>query len=153
MFAYESYARPRVWTSLRQLAALCMVAGALCGCSTSIPLPAFVDPGDITGSIRQPVSPLSSALDAEDWRRAKGALAIALDPQGNGAPTSWDNPASGVKGSFLPVSAAYAHDGLICRQFEAEIGGKAPARQMGGIGCRDKGGEWDVTDIKPLKPL
>jgi surface antigen len=149
----ESYARPRVWTSLRAGAALGLLAVALglCGCATSIPLPAFISPDDVTGSIRAPISPLSSALDAEDWRRAKSALAVALDPQGNGAPVSWDNPTSGAKGSFKPVALAYAQDGLICRAFEADIGGKVPARQVTGLGCRDKTGEWDVSQVRPLK--
>jgi surface antigen len=76
-----------------------------------------------------------------------------LDPQGNGAPVSWDNPASGAKGSFRPVALAYAQDTLICRSFEAEIGGKVPGRQVAGLGCRDKSGEWEVSQVRPLKPL
>jgi surface antigen len=141
----ESYARPRPWTSLRGGAALCWLAAALGlgGCATSIPLPAFISPDDVTGSIRAPISPLSSALDAEDWRRAKSALAVALDPQGNGAPVTWDNPASGAKGVFKPLAQAYAQDGL--------IGGKVPARQVTGLGCRDKAGEWEVSQVRPVK--
>ena len=156
MSQFDSYAPRGVWTSLRALAPVSLsilAAVAVSGCATSIPLPSFISSDDVTGSIRAPVSPLSSALDAEDWRRARSALAVALDPQGNGAPVSWDNPASGVKGSFKPVALAYAQDGLICRSFEAEIGGKAPSRQVSGLGCRDKTGEWDVSGVRPLKPL
>lgn len=153
MSACESYAPPRARTSLRSAASVCLLAASLGlgGCATSIPLPAFISPEDVTGSIRAPVSPLSSALDSEDWRRAKSALAVALDPQGNGAPVSWDNPASGAKGSFKPLAPPYAQEALICRAFEADMGGKLPARQVTGLGCRDKSGEWAISQIRPAK--
>lgn len=125
----------------------------LSGCAASIPLPSFISDDDITGSIRPQVSPISSALDQEDWRRARSALAVALDPQGNGAPVSWDNAASGARGTFRPLAAAFAQDGRVCRTFEADIGGKIPARRVTGLGCRDKTGDWDVTNVSPPKPL
>jgi surface antigen len=130
-----------------------VIASALAlGACSAIPLPSFVSQDDVTGSIGAPVSPLSSALDAEDWRRAKSALGVALDPQGNGAPAGWDNPVSGAKGTFTPVGDAYPSDDLICRAFLAQIGGKIPAHQVQGIGCRDKSGDWAVNDVKPSKP-
>ena len=33
----------------------------------------------------------------------------------------------------------------------ADIGGKAASRQLQGVGCRDKSGEWKVGDLKPWK--
>ena len=131
--------------------AVIAVAVWLGGCSTAIPLPSLLGDGDVTGSIRQSVSPLSSALDAEDWRRAKSALSVALDPQGNGAPVDWDNPESGVKGSFIPAGDAFPADEKICRAFVAELGGSAPAQNLRGLGCRDKSGDWTIADVKPSK--
>lgn len=122
----------------------------LSGCS-AIPLPSLLSDGDVTGSIRQPVSPLSSALDPEDWRRAQSALSVALDPQGNGASVNWDNPQSGVKGSFIPAADAFPSDEKICRAFFAELGGSAPDQYLRGLGCRDKSGDWTITDVKPAK--
>jgi surface antigen len=123
----------------------------LAGCSTAIPLPSLVSSEDVTGSIRATVSPLSNELDSEDWRRARSALSVALDPQGNGAAVSWDNPKSGVKGSFLPVGDAKPAGEGICRAFTAELGGSVPVEHMEGVGCRDKSGEWAVGAVKPLK--
>jgi surface antigen len=117
----------------------------------SMPLPSFVSREDVTGSIAKPLSPLSPALDSEDWRRAKGALAIALDPQGNGAVVRWDNPVSGVKGSFLPTSEARAVEDQICRDFETELSGSHPSQILSGSGCRDKQGEWHITNVKPSR--
>jgi surface antigen len=137
----------------RLVSSLALVAAALglAGCSAAIPLPAFVSKDDVTGSIRKPVSPLSASLDAEDWRRASGALAVALDPQGSGAPVRWDNPTSGTKGVFTPVGDAQPVDGRICRAFLSELGGAHPVQSLQGTGCRDKSGDWEVTDVKPWK--
>ena len=121
------------------------------GCS--IPLPSLLGYGDETGSISQSVSPLSSALDVEDWRRAKSALSVALDPQGSGAPVKWDNPESGMKGSFIPAGDAFPSDKKICRAFVAEIGGSAPEQNLRGMGCRDKSGDWTIADVKPFKKV
>jgi surface antigen len=107
--------------------------------------------GDVTGSLRPPESPLSRALDEEDWRRAESALSVALDPQGNGAVVTWDNPQSGMKGSFIPVGNAFPADEKVCRAFAADLGGNAPAEHLQGVGCRDKSGEWTIRDVKSIK--
>jgi surface antigen len=133
-------------------AAVLIAASSVGGCSTTIPLPSFIaTDNEATGSIPRVVSPLSASLDEEDWRRAKGALAVALDPQGDGAAVNWDNPKSGAKGSVTPVGDAYAKEERVCRAFVADIGGEAPAKSVTGTGCRDKGGEWAVSDVKPWK--
>jgi surface antigen len=130
----------------------CALAAAIAlgACATAIPLPSFMGVGnDVTGSIPPPSAALSPFLDQEDWRRAKGALGIALDPQGNGAAVAWENPRSGARGSFTPVADAKAVDDKICRAFLAEVGGAAPARSLQGAACRDKAGEWTLGDVKP----
>jgi surface antigen len=58
-------------------------------------------PGAITPAAAIPLSP---HLNEEDWRRAKAALAVALDPQGPGTQVSWDNPDTAMKGSFTPTA-------------------------------------------------
>jgi surface antigen len=115
------------------------------GCS--VPLPSFVAE-DQTGSIPPTVSPLSSTLSAEDWRRAKGAMAVALDPQGNGAPVAWANPQTGAEGSFTPVGDAYARDDKICRAFLADLSGAASAPKQQGTACRDGADNWSVVDVR-----
>lgn len=131
------------------------VAGVCCaflpGCSTSIPLPSLLSNDDVTGSIDKPAAELSKTLDPEDWRRARAALGVALDPQGSGAIVNWDNPGSGVKGAFTPVGAAFPSGDRICRAFVAEVGGKAPARELQGVGCREKNSDWTIDDLKPWK--
>lgn len=107
----------------------------------------------VTGSIA-PKAPLalSADLDEEDWRRAKAALAVALDPQGPGTQVSWDNPASSRKGAFTPTGAPFVKDDQICRSFSAHLSG-ATASTLQGTACRPSGGDWAIREVKPIKAV
>lgn len=104
-----------------------------------------------TGSIapKAPIA-LSAELDEEDWRRAKAALAVALDPQGPGTLVSWDNPATSMKGHFTPTGAPFVKNDEICRSFSAHLSGPSTAA-LHGTACRPSGGEWTLKEVKPLK--
>jgi surface antigen len=91
---------------------------------------------------------LSPDLDEEDWRRAKAALAVALDPQGPGTQVSWDNPASARKGTFTPTGAPFVKDDEICRTFAAQLSGSTSA-SLHGTACRPSGDEWAIKEVKP----
>lgn len=106
---------------------------------------------DVTGTLPQPS--LTKMLEPEDWRRAKAALATALDPQGNGSLVGWENPDSGNKGSFIPVGKAYPQNAGICRVFLAELDRKGAAQSLQGTACADKGGEWTIAEAKPWKKV
>jgi len=108
---------------------------------------------DVTGSIRKPAPELSRALEAEDTRRAKAALATALDPQGSGERVDWDNPQTGAKGVFTPVGQAYPSAGRVCRAFLAEIATSHNEERLQGTACRDKNAEWTLLDVKPWKKV
>ena len=134
--AVETSPAAKIFRGVR-LAVLGWLGASLCGCATGIPLPSLMSSSkdDVTGSIRG-VSPLSNSLDQEDWRRAKGAMGLALDPQGSGTIASWDNPQSKARGSFTPVGEAKAVDDKICRAFIAELGGSLKSEQLQGDACR-----------------
>jgi len=121
-------------------------------CSMALPIASLVDEPATTSSLgAKPVSPLSPDLGTEDWRRAKAALAVALDPQGSGAQVSWDNPETRLKGTFAPVAQPFVKNDEICRAFAAQITGQAIASSLQGIACRPSGGEWAITEVKPAK--
>lgn len=104
-----------------------------------------------TGAITaKPEVTLSPELDVEDWRRAKAALGLALDPQGPGTQVSWDNPASGRRGAFDPKGAPFVKNDEVCRMFSAHLGGASTA-SLQGMACRPSGGEWAIKEIKPVK--
>jgi surface antigen len=135
--------------AVRLLAAGLMAAGAG-ACSMTLPITSLVDEPATTASVaRRAVSPLSPDLGAEDWRRAKAA--VALDPQGSGAKVSWDNPDTTLKGAFTPVGQPFVKSDEICRAFIATISGQAISSSLQGTACRPSGGEWAIKDVKPFK--
>ena len=152
---------------MRRLAA----AGAAClglisaGCSVSFPILGLSSKAEdevVTTSSVLPargtskpgaLASLSSELGPEDIRRADGAMAVALDPQGNGAAVSWDNPQSGVKGSFIPVGGPFLRSDEICRAFIASVQTQTKPAKLQGTACRPSGGEWLVKDIEPWKGM
>lgn len=107
---------------------------------------------ETTGSLaKKPVSPLSGDLGTEDWRRARGAMGIALDPQGNGSSVAWDNPETGIKGNFTPAGQPFVKSDEICRAFRATILGQSATSSLQGTACRPSGGEWAIKDVKPWR--
>ena len=135
------------------------------GCSVSFPIFGLSSKAEdevaTTSSVipaRAPAKPgalssLASELGPEDMRRADGAMAVALDPQGNGAAVSWDNPQSGVKGSFIPVGGPFLRSDEICRAFIASVQTQTKPAKLQGTACRPSGGEWLVKDIEPWKGM
>lgn len=159
--------RPRERSALARRASLLgmlMVATALAGCSISIPMMDLSGKGEdeaamSTASVlparasdgSSPLVALAPDLGPEDWRRAEGAMALALDPQGNGAPVSWDNAQSGMKGTFTPVGGPFLKADEICRAFLASMSLQRGPVKLQGTACRPSGGEWVVKDAKPWK--
>ena len=133
-------------------AGLCLGFGLSVGaCSVSFPMSGFVADDTPTGSINKPSAALSPALDKEDWRRASAALAVALDPQGNGADVTWDNPQSGARGSFVALAPPFLQNDRICRAFKARVSASRADRRLGGSACRNADGEWVMAEVKEQK--
>ena len=93
----------------------------------------------------------SSELGVEDLRRANGALALALDPQGNGSNVSWDNPQSGMKGQILPLGSPFLKSDEICRDFMASTALQAGQINQKGTACRLSGGDWTIKTMEIMK--
>jgi hypothetical protein len=129
-----------------------IVALSLGACSLSVGVMGLKDAEpEATGAITPAAAiPLSPDLNEEDWRRAKAALAVALDPQGPGTQVSWDNPDTTMKGAFTPAGAPFVKNDEICRAFSAQLSGPAAA-SLQGTACRLSGGEWTIKEIKPAK--
>ena len=143
---------PAVGEAAKLCAAL--AAAALCGaCSMTFPMTSLVgDDPVVTQSVApRIVSPLSPELGEEDWRRARAAMAVALDPQGSGSRVSWDNPDTTMKGHFTPGGQPFVKNDRICRAFLATIVGQASTFELQGTACRPSGEDWLVEDVQPLK--
>ena len=147
---------------MRPLAAAMLLGLISAGCSVSFPILSLSSKSEDEvaasamttsavlpargGDRAGPFASLASELGPEDMRRADGAMGVALDPQGNGAAVSWDNPQSGIKGSFIPVDE-------ICRAFIASVQTQVRPVKLQGTACRPSGGEWAVKDMGPWKGL
>lgn len=134
-------------------AALCLGAGlSASACSLSFPMSGFTSDNSPTGSINKSAAVLSPGLDKEDWRRANAALAVALDPQGNGANVAWDNPQSGAKGSFVALAPPFLEKDRICRAFKAHVSASPRTEQrLGGAACRGEDGNWVLAQVTEQK--
>lgn len=127
-----------------------LVAAGLSGCSFMTS-----DVGDdgpeSTGSISRAadVPTLSPELGQEDWRRARSALAVALDPQGSGSTVKWDNPDTEISGSFTPVAQPFVRSNEICRAFLASLAFPGRTVSLQGTGCRIAGEDWRLEGIRP----
>jgi surface antigen len=133
------------------LALAVLVALANGACSLAVPMTPLGAVETTQSVAPRTVSPLSAELGEEDWRRAKGALAVALDPQGSGAKVSWDNPDTTLRGTFTPVGQPFVKSDEICRAFLATVNGQATESVLQGTACRPSGGEWTVKDVRPFK--
>ncbi len=131
-------------------APLLLCLALLGGCSVSMPMaslmPAHHD--DETGSI--PNFQLAGWLDDADWQRAKPAFDKAL-AETNVSAVSWANPDSGAKGNFKAVGQAFAGTAGMCRGFHATLVEPAANKALEGTACSDKTGNWQVTDVKPVR--
>ncbi|MFN3672892.1 MAG: RT0821/Lpp0805 family surface protein [Bosea sp. (in: a-proteobacteria)] len=150
---------------MRMARACCLVAvGALtAGCSVSFPILGLSSKSEDEVTTTSSILPargsqksgalasLASELGPEDMRRADAAMAVALDPQGNGASVSWDNPQSGSKGSFTPVGGPFLRSDEVCRAFIASVQTQTKPAKLQGTACRPSGGDWSVKDATPWK--
>ena len=123
---------------------------SLLAAACSFTLPVTEDPTSTQSTVAR-VAPLSADLGEEDWRRAKAAMAVALDPQGSGTRVTWDNPDTTMKGEFTPVGQPFVKSDEICRTFLATVVGQASTSNLQGTACRPSGGEWAIKDVKPFK--
>jgi surface antigen len=150
----------RLLSSLREarrvalwLASVAALGSTLAGCSFSIPsLTAKSAPGETTGSIAPAPAArkLFPDLGPEEDRRARAALAVALDPQGNGKPVKWDNPESGIAGEVAASGAPFVEADEICRAFTTSFEPAAGARKRAeGMACRVSADDWVLRRLEP----
>ena len=140
--------RHGVTVALLRIAAVATCAAAIAGCSISLPMESLKTDGTATGSIDRTVALLSPSLDREDLRRAKAAMAVALDPQGNGARVDWRNPQTGTAGAFTAVGGPFTDHDRVCRRFSgAVLPTGAAERHLSGSACREGDGSWMVQAL------
>ncbi len=134
---------------LQTVGLMAPIGSMLAACSVTVPIAPVTARGSQADAIPAALLALAPQLSGEDWRRARGALGIALDPRGNGAPVHWDNPESGVDGSFRSAGEPVVVDGEVCRAFAGTIRKMPRGLSFRGTACRQSNDDWDVTDMEP----
>ncbi len=126
----------------------------LAGCSITAPIASLNGDDDLsTGSIRPKRASFTDRLSVEDWRRAKSALGVALDPQGNGSPVRWDNPETQASGSFAASGSFIVKNDLVCRPFQSNLTLRGANSSPSGLACRQGPGDWVIEpEASPANP-
>lgn len=86
-----------------------------------------------------------------DLAVARTAIAEALGKSGTTASASWENPATGARGTVTPLTAAYKDEGRTCRDFLASHVRDGNETWLEGGACRIAPGRWEVRRLKPWK--
>ena len=146
----ERFARLGLWWTIVQLLGFASVA--MSGCSISMSLPSFLG-DDETGSIKSQRSPLSSDLDAADWRQARPALVKAMAAVDSQPPVAWSNPDSGHGGLFQSVGLEFARNGRKCRAFVAGVTAGETKSMLQGVGCLSDDGDIALDGVAAWKGL
>lgn len=84
---------------------------------------------------------IGAGLDDDDKRRAYEAQIAALEGGSPGAPTGWENPDSGRRGTIVP-GPAYDRRGLRCREYTHTIYIDERPQIARGAACRNPDGSW-----------
>lgn len=96
--------------------------------------------------------PSGAVLPGEaDLAVARTAIAEALGRSGTTVSSSWENPATGARGTVTPITAVYKEAGRTCRDFLASHVRDGAETWLEGGACRTAPGRWEVKRLKPWK--
>lgn len=131
-----------------------MAALTVAGCAISTPLgPIFgSDDEGSTGTITPRDERFSNSMTDRDWTLAKGAVLAAIESREGQAPTTWDNPETGTKGTVSPLAGAFAADGGLCRSFIAAVAEGIETSYYEGRACRKGTDPWTVMESTAWTP-
>lgn len=85
---------------------------------------------------------------ARDRQLMAAAFKAALDTQVSGGSVTWQNPASGSRGSVTPLRTFKTADGRWCREYRQEVEAATVTDRRIGIACRDADG-WRLRLERP----
>jgi hypothetical protein len=152
-YRYSRALRPRLWRVLAAGVGLALALSAG-GCSVSYQLDSlFGSKSDTTASITSPPGAKTAEVlppDA-DLAYARAAASEVLSRGTKDASQSWENPATGARGTVTPIATAYTSEGKTCRDFLASYIHGSAQSWLQGEACKPDEGGWEVRSIKPWK--
>jgi surface antigen len=121
------------------------------GCSISHNGAAFarMDGNQPTGSIAGGKANAPAPTES-DLAFARNAASDVLTKGDKDSSQSWENPATGARGSVTPLAQAYsAEDGRTCRDFLASYVNGRTESWLQGAACQNGRGRWEIHTLKP----
>lgn len=88
------------------------------------------------------------AEQARDRQLMAAAFVSALDTQISGGSVTWQNPASGSRGTITPLRTFRTVNGRWCREYREVVDSVAQSEQRIGIACREADG-WQLKLERP----
>lgn len=88
------------------------------------------------------------AEQARDRQLMAAAFTTALDTQISGGSVTWQNPASGSRGTITPLRTFRTVNGRWCREYREKVESVAVSEQRIGIACREADG-WQLKLERP----
>ena len=122
-----------------------VVAG---GCSFSYQLGSLLENGE-DKSKQAADAALRPEASEEDLAPARTAVSDALAKNGTAKSATWENPATGARGTITPIAAAAKQDA--CRNFLASYVHGRNETWLEGEACRGRNGRWELRRLAPWK--
>lgn len=112
---------------------------------------------EVTGSINPvenamaAMQPNATGLPEADLAYTRLAAADVLTKGDKNVSQSWENPATGARGSVTALTTAFSENGNTCRDFLAShVQGKTET-WLEGSACQFGTGKWEVRTLKAWK--
>lgn len=130
-----------------------LIGVAAGGCSFSYQLGSLLENGEDKSkqAADAALRPETTASDAseEDLAPARTAVADALAKNGTAKSATWENPATGARGTITPIATSAKQDA--CRDFLASYVHGRNETWLEGEACRGRNGRWEVRRLAPWK--
>lgn len=144
----------RPWRPVALRLSLCaaLIGVAAGGCSFSYQLGSLLGNGEdktkqaADAAVRQEST--DSNPSEEDMVPARTAVADAVAKNGTAKSATWENAATGARGTITPIAAA-GEDA--CRNFLASYVHGRNETWLEGEACRGRNGRWEVRRLEPWK--
>ncbi len=119
-------------------------------CSITSPIASLIPDDQMeTGSLPAKRISFVDRLTEEDWRRARAAIGVALDPQSTGTAVKWENAETKTSGSFVSIGPFITRNDLVCRPFQAILIVNGAVSHPSGFGCRQGPNDWVIEQPLP----
>lgn len=152
---YRNWGSVRSWRPVASRLSLCaaLIGVAAGGCSFSYQLGSLLGNGEDKTKQAADAAVGSDSTDSnlseEDLVPARTAVADAVAKNGTAKSATWENPATGARGTITPIAVAAKQDA--CRNFLASYVHGRNETWLEGQACRGRNGRWEVRRLEPWK--